>query len=144
VSAVGPSDADRTALRTAASTRSAGRGAPSYVRANLSLALVAADVLMAVLALSNVHGPGRVGFGLAFCVVVPGWSIVGLLHLDNPPLEAGLTPAASLASLVVLGQLATSLGGWHLTFLQFFLCALCLPSLLYQATDRRHRSRRPA
>jgi hypothetical protein len=106
-------------------------------RANLSAALVGADVVMAVLALANVHGPVRAVYGLAFCIVVPGWSIVGLLRLDNPPLEAGLTMAASFASFVVLAQLATSLGGWHLTFLQFFVCALCLPSLLFQATDLR-------
>jgi uncharacterized membrane protein len=127
----------RVAVDVSAGARPTARR--RHARANLSAALVAADVLMAVLALANVHGPVRAVYGLAFCIVVPGWSIVGLLRLDNPALEVGLTMAASFASFVVLAQLATSLGGWHLTFLQFFVCALCLPSLLFQASDLRPR-----
>ena len=116
-------------------------GAPTAsqrrARANLSAALLAADVVMAVLAFVNLQGPVRIVYGLAFCLVVPGWSIVGLLRLNNPPLEVGLTMAAGPAALMVVAQLATSLGGWHLLFLQVFVCATCLPALLWQSLDRR-------
>jgi uncharacterized membrane protein len=107
------------------------------LRAGLSTLLVFADLFVAALVALNVHGDVRVVAGLAFCAVVPGWAIVGLLRLNNAPLEVGLTMAAGLAALLVLAQLATSLGAWHLTALQLVVCGLCLPSLLWQALERR-------
>jgi len=105
-------------------------------RATFSGVLVVADVAMAGLVLLAVHGDLRMVAGLAFCLVVPGWAIVGLLRLDNPPLEAGLTMAVGLSALVIVAQLAISLGAWHVEALQVLVCALCLPSLGYQALSR--------
>jgi hypothetical protein len=107
------------------------------VRANLSTILVFADLFMAALVALNVSGALRVWAGLAFCAVVPGWAIVGLLRLNDAPLEIGLSMAAGLCALLVLAQLAITLGAWHLTALQLLVCALCLPSLLWQALERR-------
>jgi len=109
-------------------------------RVGVSAVLLGVDLLMAAMIALNVHGPSRVLLGLAFCIVVPGWSIVGLLRLNDPPLELGLTIAASLCGLMVVAQLAASVDGWHLTFLQLLVCALCLPSLLRQSLPRRHPS----
>ncbi len=106
-------------------------------RANFSVLLVLADLAMAAMAVISLHGRARIILGLAFCLVVPGWSIVGLLRLHNLALEAALTVAASLASLVVVAQLAVTLDAWHLTGVQLVVCAVCLPSLLWQSLDRR-------
>ena len=109
------------------------------VRANLAAILVLCDLVMAAMIALNLHGPVRIAAGLAFCIVVPGWSIVGLLRLNRVPLEIGLTMAAGSCALLVLAQLAASIGVWHLTFLQLLVCALCLPSLVWQALERRWR-----
>jgi uncharacterized membrane protein len=103
------------------------------IRANLSAALVVADVAMALLVALNLQGPVRLIGGLAFCVVVPGWAIVGPMRLNSAPLEMGLAVAAGLSALMVVAQLASTLGLWHLTALQLVVCALCLPSLGWQA-----------
>jgi len=129
------SDDDRLrAFRARATTRR-----QQHLRANLSVLLVCVDLLVATMVAGHVHGPARVLGGLAFCIVVPGWSIVGLLRLNRAPLELGLSVAASLAALTVVGQLAVSFGGWHLTFLQLLICGLCLPSLLWQSLARPRR-----
>lgn len=106
-------------------------------RANLSGALVVADLAMAAMAVSPLHGPVRELYGLAFCLVVPGWAIVGLLRLHHAAVEAALTVAASVAALIVIAQLAVTFDVWHLTAVQLVVCALCLPSLLHQSLDRR-------
>jgi uncharacterized membrane protein len=106
-------------------------------RANLSAALVVADVVMALLVVADVHGSVRAVYGLAFCVVVPGWAIVGLLRLNDTALEAGLTMATGACALIVIAQLAATLGAWHLTALQLAICLACLPSLLWQSLERR-------
>jgi hypothetical protein len=129
-------DDDRLrAFRERATTRR-----QQQVRANLSLLLVYVDLFMVAMVAAHVHGPARVLGGLTFCIVVPGWSMVGLLRLNRAPLELGLTVAAGLAALTVLGQLATTVGGWHLPFLQLLICGLCLPPLLWQALTRPRRA----
>jgi uncharacterized membrane protein len=132
-------EADQVALgtglrefRSRAATRRQRR-----LRANLSTLLVFADLFVAAIVALNVRGDLRVVVGLAFCAVVPGWSIVGLLRLNNTPLEIGLSMAAGLCALLLLAQLAITLGVWDLTALQLLVCALCLPSLLWQALERR-------
>jgi uncharacterized membrane protein len=119
-------------FRTRAMTRRQRR-----LRANVATMLVFADLLMVVLIAANVRGPVRALAGLAFCVIVPGWAIVGLLRLNNAPLEIGLTMASGLCALLVLAQLAITLDLWHLLALQLFVCAACLPSLLWQSLERR-------
>lgn len=120
------------AFRTRALTRRQQR-----VRANLSAVLVVADLLVAAMVAANVHGPVRVLGGLAFCLVVPGWAIVGPLRLNRAPLELALTMASGLCALMVVAQLAATFGAWRLTFLQLFVCGLCVPSLLWQSLGRR-------
>lgn len=107
------------------------------IRANLSGLLVCFDLVVAAMVVANLDGPARVACGLAFCVVVPGWAIVGPLRLNRVPLELGLTVAASLCALMVVAQLAASVGGWHLKTLQLVVCGLCLPSLLWLSLVRR-------
>jgi len=106
-------------------------------RATASTVLMALDVTMLVLAAAGVHGPVRLVVGLAFAVTVPGWSIVGLVRIHDAALEVALTIAVSLASLMVAAQLLITVGAWDLTTFQIVVCALCLPSLLWQALDRR-------
>jgi len=106
------------------------------IRAILSGLLVCFDLVVAAMVVAHVDTPARVACGLAFCVVVPGWAIVGPLRLNRAPLELGLTVAASLCALMVVAQLATSIGGWHLEFLQLLVCGLCLPSLLWLSLVR--------
>jgi uncharacterized membrane protein len=125
-------DAGLREFRSRAATRRQRRQ-----RASLSTLLVFADLFMAAVVALNLHGAWRVPVGLAFCVVVPGWSIVGLLRLNNTPLEVGLSMAAGLCALTVLAQLAITFNLWHLTLLQLVVCAACLPSLLWQALERR-------
>jgi len=107
------------------------------VRANLSTLLLFVDLFMASMVAVNLHGPVRVFGGLVFCLTVPGWSIVGPLRLNRAPLELALSMAAGLCALMVVAQLAVTLGFWHLTFFQLVVCVLCLPSLLWQSLERR-------
>ena len=37
---------------------------------------------------AKVHGPLRVVLGFALVVIIPGWSIVGLVRLGDPALES--------------------------------------------------------
>ena len=114
------------------------KGRSRDARANISLVLLIVDLLVLVMTVGGVHGPLRFIFGLLFGVVVPGWSIVGLLHLDNAALETGLAIAVSLSSLMVVAQILMSLHAWHLGALEIVVCLACLPSLA--RLSRRHRS----
>ena len=107
------------------------------VRANLSTLLLFVDLFMASMVAVNLHGPVRVFGGLLFCLTVPGWSIVGPLRRNRAPRELALSMAAGLCALMVVAQLAVTLGFWHLTFFQLVVCVLCLPSLLWQSLERR-------
>jgi uncharacterized membrane protein len=113
-------------------------------RATFSEVLVVVDLAVAAMVASSLHGEFRALVGLTFCLVVPGWSIVGLLRLHNAALEAALTVAAGLAALVAIAQLAVTFDIWHLTALQLVVCAACLPSLLWQSLDRRRLQAAPA
>jgi len=122
-----------------ARARRVGGGAPWRARA--ALALLAVDAAFVVLVVAGIHGPTRFAVGLAFALLVPGWSIVGLLHLDRPALELALTIATSLALLLVCAQLLLSLSLWHLEAFAIFLALACAPSLLWQFAERARAPR---
>lgn len=108
-----------------------------HVRSNVAAGALGLDLCTLGVLVLGVHGPARQLLGLAFCLVVPGWAIVGLLHLHDAALEAGLTVAASLASLVIVAQLAITFSAWHLTAVDVTVCLACLPSLLLQTLKGR-------
>jgi hypothetical protein len=95
-------------------------------------ALALLDAAVLALVVVGVHGPARELAGLAFCVFVPGWSIVGLVRIRDAVLELCLTMATGLASLVVLAQVVITMGDWRLFGIEVAVCAVCLASLLYQ------------
>lgn len=107
-------------------------------RATLSTLLLLVDVVVLVMTIGGIDGPLRFVFGLVFGVVVPGWSIVGLLNLENAALETGLAIAVSLSLLMMIAQLLMTVHLWHLGALEIGTCLACLPSLVRQS--RRHRT----
>jgi hypothetical protein len=86
-----------------------------------------------VLALMNLTGDIRFALGLVLGLTIPGWSIVGLIHLRDTALEIALSMAASLAIVMMGAQLLITIHFWHLEAFEVFLCVICLPSLVYQA-----------
>jgi uncharacterized membrane protein len=68
-----------------------------------TVVILAIDLLAVVLTLANVHGPLRLVLGTAFILAVPGWAVVGYLHLDWPAAEVALGISTSLA-ITVLGS----------------------------------------
>lgn len=112
-------------------------------RRSLSLVLAVVDLSVFVLTIFNQHGTLRFVLGLAFFLLVPGWSVVGLLKLRNVPLEIGLTVASSLALLMTAAQILMATHVWRLAGLEMVFCLLCLPSLIRQSRLRESR-RRPS
>ncbi len=106
-------------------------------RSNVAAGACALDLVTLVLIAAQVHGPLRQLVGLAFCLIVPGWAIIGPLRLHDAALEAGLAVAASLAALLIVAQLAVSFGAWELTGVDVVVCVACLPSLAWQTMERR-------
>lgn len=102
-------------------------------RAVASMLLLGVDVILLVLTTMGVRGPVRFGLGLVLGLVIPGWSIVGLLRLGNAPLEVSLTMAVSLALLMVTAQLMITFRLWHPIALEELTCLACIPSLFAQA-----------
>ena len=83
-------------------------------------------------AVADAHGAARLVLGLAMIVVIPGWSIVGLLRLKDPALEIGLSVAVSLALYTVAAQILMALNAWHLGGLQEAVGVCCVPLLMWQ------------
>lgn len=102
-------------------------------RAFASGLLLGIDVLLLILTTSGVHGPVRFALGLILGLVIPGWSIVGLLRLGNVPLEVSLTLAVSLALLIATAQIMMTFHLWHPITLEELICLACIPSLFTQA-----------
>jgi hypothetical protein len=98
----------------------------------VSMALALADVLILGLTIGDVHGPLRFILGLVVGLVIPGWSIVGLIGLRSAALEIGLSLATSLSLVMVAAQIMITLHSWHPVALEEVTCLVCLPSLLWQ------------
>lgn len=111
-------------------------------RASVSRLLVLADVAALILTVDALHGPARFFLGLVLGVVIPGWSVVGLLKLENAALEIGLTMATSLTYLMLAGQILMTVRYWHPVVFEEFTGVICLPSLLGQAGIRLRRAGR--
>jgi len=104
-----------------------------HPRALISGMLLTVNAVALIMTVGNLHGPLRFLLGLVVGLVVPGWSLVGLLGLQDAALEVGLTLAVSLASLMVAAQLLMTLHVWHPVVLEEFTCLVCVPSLLRQS-----------
>ena len=102
-------------------------------RSIISRFLLVINLAALALTLADVHGPARLVFGLVLGLVIPGWSIVGLLRLDNGPLEASLTVAMSLVVLTLAAQLMMTIHYWHLQALEVAICVICAVSLAWQS-----------
>ncbi len=98
----------------------------------VSLLLLIVDLAVLVLAVANVHGPLRFALGMVIGIIVPGWSIIGLLSLNNGAVEISLTIGVSLAMLMIIAQLLVLIHAWHLVGLEEFVCIACAPSLAWQ------------
>ncbi len=107
-----------------------------------SRALLGVDALALALCVANVHGPLRFVVGLLFGALVPGWALVGLIRLNNAPLEIGLSVATSLALFVVLAQAMTALGAWHPVALEEVVGVASVPSLVWLSRERPRRRTR--
>ena len=113
-------------------------------RAYISQFLIVIDIVVFIMAVAGVHGPVRLLLGLIFGVIVPGWSIVGLLRLDSAALEFGLSVAVSLSLLMIAAQVMMAVNLWHLVAFEEVTCAGCLPFLWIQSRGPRqpaHHSR---
>lgn len=104
-------------------------------RSVVSMALVLVDLIALVATVADNHGPVRFVFGVILGLVVPGWSIVGLLKLGNAALEFSLSVGVSLALMMVAAQILITLNAWHLSGLEIVTSLVCLPSLLLQSRD---------
>lgn len=102
-------------------------------RAVASMLLLGMDVILLALTTMDVRGPVRFVLGLVLGLVIPGWSIIGLLRIRNVPLEASLTVAVSLSILIVTAQLMMTFRLWHPVALEELFCLACVPSLFAQA-----------
>lgn len=121
--------------RTPSPPPRAGRTSPKV--APLLAALL--DLVVLACVLGHVVGHAREVLGLAACLVVPGYAIVGLLRLRDPVLELSLTLAVGLASLVLVAQLALTAHVWHLFAIVVAILLVSLPSLGFQALGARRR-----
>jgi hypothetical protein len=130
--------------RSARSLRSRTTLSRNFVtRALLSRLLILIDVATFIVTVGAFHGPVRIGLGLVLGLVIPGWCVVGLIKLDNPPLEFGLSLAVSLALLMIVAQILETINLWHLAALEEVICVISLPFLIYlsqgKVSDRMGR-----
>jgi hypothetical protein len=105
----------------------------AHARRTLSRALLLVDVAIFFMTVADVHGGLRFVLGLILGVVIPGWSVVGLLKLNNAALETALTLASSLTLVMVAAQIFITLNFWHPIVLEEVTCLLCAPALVAQS-----------
>jgi hypothetical protein len=104
-----------------------------------SVVLLISDITIFALSIGGVHGSLRYTLGLVLGIVIPGWSIVGLLKLNNVALEISLTLALSLALVMIAAQILITINEWHPIALEQVTCVLCFPSLYRQSHFQRRR-----
>jgi uncharacterized membrane protein len=100
-----------------------------------------ADFAVFMMTVGHFHGPLRLVLGLILCIVTPGWSLVGLLKLENAALEIALSIAVSLALLMIAAEILLSLHTWDLFVMEEITSFVCLPSLAWQSQRRREARR---
>jgi uncharacterized membrane protein len=113
----------------------------SKPRSYFSRFLLVADFLIFMMTVGHFHGPLRVFLGVILCVAIPGWSVVGLLKLENAAIEIALSLALSLALLMITAEILMSLHSWDLVVLEEITSFVCLPSLAWQSQRRREARR---
>jgi uncharacterized membrane protein len=113
------------------------RRGKTFDRAKVSAFLILIDLAALALTVLRVHGSARFVVGLAFGLLIPGWSIIGWLRLNNAALEFALTVGTSLGLLTVVAQILVTAHEWHLFALQVAVCVICLPLLIGQALGLR-------
>jgi uncharacterized membrane protein len=106
-------------------------------RPRVSVLMVVLDLATLAITAGHVHGSVRFVLGLAFGLLVPGWSLIGWLKLRNAALEFAMTVGTSLALLTVVAQVLVTVHEWRLFSLQIVVCLVCLPSLVGQARGFR-------
>lgn len=103
----------------------------------VAICLIAVDVLALAASFANLHDVVRYLLGLTLGLVVPGWSVVGLMRLSNPALEWSLTMATSLSLIMLAAQLMMTMNLWHPVALEELTCLVCLPLLTFQVARGR-------
>lgn len=93
--------------------------------------LLVVDVVAVLLAVFQVHGPFRFVVSLLFSLTVPGWSIVGFVHIREAAWLVALCVATSLALEIVLGEIVLA-WWWHLQILEMLLAVACGAVLVLQ------------
>jgi uncharacterized membrane protein len=113
----------------------------SRPRSYISRFLLLADFVIFLMTIGHFHGVLRLILGIILCAVIPGWSVVGLLKLENAALEIALSLALSLALLMITSEILMGLHAWDLLVLQEITSFVCLPSLAWQSQRRREARR---
>lgn len=134
-----PRDAGRAPR--SGSARSAWQRSDRTRRRVLASVLVL-DAVMLASVLAHLGGPLRETLGLLTVAVVPGTAIVGLMRLKDAVLEFALTLAIGPAALVLIAQLVSSLGVWHLFAVEVAVLVACAPSLCWQLARPANRAQR--
>lgn len=112
---------------------SSGPVTGAHARRTLSRVLLLVDITIFFMTVADVHGGLRFFLGLILGVLIPGWSVVGLLKLNNAALEIALTLASSLSLVMVAAQIFITLNLWHPIVLEEITCLLCAPALAVQS-----------
>jgi hypothetical protein len=110
-----------------------GSATGDHARRTLSRVLLLVDITIFFLTVADVHGVLRFLLGLILGVVIPGWSVVGLLKLNNAALEISLTIASSLSLVMIAAQIFITVNLWHPIVLEELTCLLCAPALAVQS-----------
>jgi uncharacterized membrane protein len=88
------------------------------------------------LTIGDAHGLLRLILGFVLSAAIPGWSVVGPLKLRNVAVELSLTIAVSLCLIMIAAQIMVTAHSWHPIALEEITCVACIPSLLWQSSDR--------
>jgi uncharacterized membrane protein len=75
--------------------------------------LVALGLVAIVFILADVAGPTRSAITLAACLLLPGWSIVRYLRVDDVPTRLCLTLGASVSIAALIGLVMVWTHFWY-------------------------------
>jgi hypothetical protein len=100
-------------------------------RVIVTRSLLIVDVAAMLLDVFQVHGTLRFVVSLVFGLTVPGWSIVGFIHIRDVAWLVALCVATSLALETVLGEIILS-WWWHLQIFEVILTLICASLLVRQ------------
>jgi hypothetical protein len=81
--------------------------------------------------------PARTLMAVCFLAIAPGLSLVGLLGLSDPWLEAALVPAVSLSLDAIVGGVLSYTGAWSTTTAMLVLVVVSVLGAFGQLLLRR-------